>query len=121
VASPVSTANYTILIPESPIVLTALAVSGTEIHLSWTAATAGDVTGYSAYRGTSSGGELVTLLTTVTTGTTYADKTVTSGTTNSCVVTAVNCQGTEESVSNEASTVAIEPPITLGTGNGGSL
>jgi fibronectin type 3 domain-containing protein len=105
------------LMPNPAFVLTAQAVSGTEIDLSWTAITAADVSSYNVYRGTGGGGS-ETLLAGIPTGTTFADTTVTQGTTYYYEVTAVNGHGTEVYLSNQASATATQPALSLATGNG---
>jgi hypothetical protein len=82
-------------------------LSGTGTHdviLSWTASATSGVMGYYVYRGTSSGGESSTALnSTPINGTSYADASVTAGTTYYYVVTAVASDGVTQSAdSNEA-------------------
>ena len=69
------------------------------VNLSWTVPFDGGsaITGYTIYRGTTSGGE--TLLTTVAPGTTYADISVTSGVTYYYRVLATNAEGDGETSS----------------------
>ena len=106
------------LTPNPAFVLTAQAVSGTEIDLSWTAVTTGNVSSYNVYRGTTAGSQSETLIAGVLTGTTFADTTVTQGTTYYYEVTAVNGHGTEVYLSNEASATATEPALSLTGGSG---
>lgn len=86
-------------VPVAP-VLTATAGLAV-VNLSWTVPFDGgsDITGYSIYRGTTSGSEV--LLTTVAPGTAYADPSVTSGITYYYRVLATNAEGDGAS-SNEA-------------------
>lgn len=78
-------------VPAAP-VLTATPSTGV-VNLSWTVPFDGGsaITAYNVYRGTSAGAE--TPLATVTTGTTYTDLAVTSGTTYYYEVSAVNADG----------------------------
>jgi hypothetical protein len=98
-------------LPGAPASLSAAAKSNAEIDLSWTAA-GGTVTGYNILRGTSAGGESATPLATAGTETTYADTTVTQGTTYYYKVAAANGAG-QGPLSNEASAVALAPSVTL--------
>jgi hypothetical protein len=87
-------------VPAAP-VLTATPGSAV-VNLSWTVPLddGSAITGYSIYRGTTSGGE--TLLTTVAPGTTYADLAVIVGTTYYYRVLATNADG-DGALSNEVS------------------
>lgn len=90
--------------PGTPTGLTATASSNT-ISLSWTAPTAGSasVSGYTIWRGTSSGGE--TQLATGVSGTSFGDSTVTSGVKYFYEVEPTNSSGPGP-FSNEASATA---------------
>ena len=89
--------------PNSPANLTAVAASGTQINLSWTASTTAGAT-YTIYRSTSSGftpgaGNQIA---SVASGTTYANTGLTAGTTYFYVVEATNAAG-NSAPSNQAS------------------
>jgi hypothetical protein len=83
-----------------------VSLSGTGTHcviLSWTASTTAGVVGYNVYRGTTSGGESSTpLSSTPVNGITYTDANVTAVATYYYVVTAVGSDGVESAASNEA-------------------
>jgi fibronectin type 3 domain-containing protein len=115
VSSPVATATYIISAPQVPISLSAQAVSGTEIDLNWVTPVGVTVPSYNVYRATTAGGESATPVATATTGTTYADKTVVSGSTYFYIVTALNGAVAN---SNEASATATAPALSLGAGTG---
>jgi large repetitive protein len=85
--------------PQAPANLTAVAGTG-QINLSWTASSG--ATTYSVFRGTTSGGEGATPLAANLTATSFADTTVTSGSTFFYFVKAVNTAGSS-TPSNEAS------------------
>jgi hypothetical protein len=85
-----------------------VSLSGTGSHdviLSWTASPTSAITGYNVYRGTTSGEESSTPLdSTLISGTTYTDESVTAGVTYYYLVTAVASNGTTQSAaSNEIS------------------
>jgi len=107
--------------PGPPTGLTAVAKSATEIDLSWTAPTGIAAGSYNIYRGTSSQAEAATPIQTGVTTTTFADTTVTSGTTYYYVVEAVNLVGTS-GPSNEASALAaaVTFQIVVATGSSSS-
>ncbi|MGD0786405.1 MAG: fibronectin type III domain-containing protein [Terracidiphilus sp.] len=105
-------------VPAAPAGLTAAPVSTTEIDLSWTAPW-GAVTGYNLYRGTAQGGESTTPLATGLTGTTYADKSLSAGTTYWYEVAAVNASG-QGPDSLEASATPLKPSIALAAAAGAS-
>jgi hypothetical protein len=88
-------------VPAPPTGLSAAAVSGAEINLSWTAPS-GSVTGYNVYRGTAPGGEATTPLATGLASASYADMNVTVGTRYYYTVAATNSTGAG-SVSTEVS------------------
>jgi hypothetical protein len=95
-------------IPAAPTGLTATAVSGSEINISWTAPSA-TVTGYSVYRGTTSGGESTTPVATGLAVASYADMNVVPGTSYYYTVAATNSAGTGPA-SAEASAAVPMPP-----------
>lgn len=88
--------------PSVPTSLTATGGSGL-VTLSWTASSGSTPITYSIYRGTSSGSEA--LLTSNVSSTTYADSSVTNGTTYYYVVTASNSVG----ISSKSSEVSATP------------
>jgi hypothetical protein len=79
-------------VPAPPTGLSAVAVSGTEINLAWTAP-AGSVSGYNVYRGTTSGEEATTPVATGLAVASYADMNVTAGTKYYYTVAATNSVG----------------------------
>lgn len=91
-----------------------VALSGTgstvqhSVAVNWTASTS-TVAGYNVYRGTLSGGPYSKINTTLITGLTYTDSTVSSGATYYYVVTAVAADGTESSFSNQVQAVIPTP------------
>ncbi len=105
-------------LPGAPSALTATAISGAEIDLSWMAAS-GTVTSYSVFRGTTSGGEASTAVATGLTGTTYADTSLTAGTKYYYEVAAVNATG-QGPDSAEVSATTLQPSITLAAASGSS-
>jgi hypothetical protein len=105
-------------LPAAPTALTAIAISSTEIDLSWTAPS-GVVSSYNIYRGTSAGAESATPIATGITQPSYADTSVAQGRTYYYRVTALNSAG-EGSASNEAGALASAPIITLAAANGSS-
>ena len=106
------------MLPGAPTTLSAVAVSNSEIDLSWTAAS-GVVASYTVYRGTTSGGEPASPVATAITQTTYADKSLTQGQNYYYKVTAVNAAG-EGPASNEATAQATQPAIALAIATGSS-
>ena len=84
-----------------------ISLSGTGVHyimVSWAASKTAGVTGYDVYRGTTSGKESTTPLnSTLITGTSYADSSVTAGTTYYYEVSAVNSSNTKSSASAQVS------------------
>jgi fibronectin type 3 domain-containing protein len=96
------TNTTTITLPPSSPAITA---GDSIVNLSWTAPTG--AVSYNIYRGTSAGGESTTALATGVTTTTFADSTVTNGTTYFYEVTAVNGNASplpsESAKSNEVS------------------
>jgi len=86
-----------------------VSLSGLGVHnvgLSWTPSSSSGVVGYNVYRGTTPGGESSTPLnSTPFSGTTYADQSVTTGTTYYYVVTAVGTDDTQSPASAESSTI----------------
>lgn len=105
-------------LPGAPAGLSATAKSNAEIDLAWTAA-GGTVTGYNILRGTSAGGESATPVASGVSSTTYADTTVTQGTTYYYEVAAANGAG-QGPLSNEAKAVALAPSATLALATGAS-
>jgi hypothetical protein len=104
--------------PGTPANLTAAAKSNTEIDLAWTAA-GGTVTGYNILRGTSAGGESGMPVASGVSATTYADTTVTQGSTYYYKVAAVNGAG-QGPLSSEVSAVALTPSLALALAAGAS-
>jgi hypothetical protein len=88
----------------NPSVSVALSGTGSTVQHSvavdWAASTS-TVAGYNVYRGTASGGPYSRINTTLITGLTYTDSTVSSGATYYYVVTAVAADGTESSFSSQ--------------------
>lgn len=72
------------------------------VALAWTASTSSGVTGYNAYRSTTSGGPYTKLNSSLIVGTSYADPAVQSGSVYYYVTTAVNAQGVESTYSNQS-------------------
>ena len=105
-------------LPAAPTVLTATAVSNSQINLSWTAPS-GTVTSYNIYRGIATGAEYSTPTATGVTGPTYSDASLTQGTTYYYKVAALNSTGQGPS-SGEASATAIQPSITFAVAAGSS-
>ncbi len=105
-------------LPVAPSALTATAVSDTSIDLAWTAPS-GIVASYNVYRGTTSDGEAVSPVATSVPGNTYADTSLTKGSTYYYKVTAVNSTG-EGPASNEASAESLRPSIALAAASNGS-
>ncbi|HSK44754.1 MAG TPA: choice-of-anchor D domain-containing protein, partial [Candidatus Binatia bacterium] len=91
-----------------------VALSGTgstvqhSVDVNWVASTS-TVAGYNIYRGTLSGGPYSKINTTLITGLTYTDSTVSSGATYYYVVTSVAADGTESSFSNQVQAVIPTP------------
>jgi hypothetical protein len=91
-----------------------VALSGTgstvqhSVDVNWAASTS-TVAGYNVYRGTLSGGPYSKINTTLLTGLTYTDSTVSSGATYYYVVTAVAADGTESSFSNQVQAIIPTP------------
>jgi hypothetical protein len=106
------------VLPGTPANLTATAKSNSEIDLAWTAA-GGTVTGYNILRGTSAGGESGMPVASGISATTYADTTVTQGSTYYYKVAAVSGAG-QGPLSSEVSAVALAPSVTLGFATGAS-
>lgn len=73
------------------------------VALSWTASTSPNISGYNVYRGSVSGGPYTKINSTLNSGTTYTDSSVTNGQTYYYVTTAVNSSNEESSYSNQAS------------------
>ncbi len=94
--------------PPAPTNLTATAIAGGSIKLTWTASSSGDVDKYNIYRATESGEEDYTSsLASVSAGTaTYTDTTTTDGVTYYYVVRAQDSIGNIETNTNEASATA---------------
>jgi len=91
-----------------------VALSGTgstvqhSVDVNWVASTS-TVAGYNVYRGTVSGGPYSKINTTLISGLTYSDTTVSSGATYYYVVTAVAADGTESSFSSQVQAVIPSP------------
>jgi hypothetical protein len=91
-----------------------VALSGTgstvqhSVDVNWAASTS-TVAGYDVYRGTLSGGPYSRINSTLITGLTYTDSTVSSGANYYYVVTAVAADGTESSFSNQVQAVIPTP------------
>lgn len=106
-------------LPGAPTDLIAASASGTEIDLSWTAAS-GTVTSYNVYRGSTSGGESATAVAAGLTGTAYADKSLTPATAYYYQVAAVNSTGLGPD-SAESSATTLTPSIALAAAPGSSM
>ncbi len=78
------------------------------VDVNWGASTS-TVAGYNVYRGTVSGGPYSKINSTLITGLTYTDNTVSSGATYYYVVTAVTADGTESSFSSQVQAVIPTP------------
>jgi hypothetical protein len=104
------------LLPGAPSGLTATAVSGTEIDLSWNAAS-GTVSSYTVYRGNKAGGESTTALASGVTGTSYKDTAAAAAKEYWYEVAAVNATGRGPD-SNEASATTAQPSIALAAASG---
>jgi hypothetical protein len=91
-----------------------VALSGTgstvqhSVDVNWGASTS-TVAGYNVYRGTVSGGPYSKINSTLITGLTFTDSTVSSGATYYYVVTAVAADGTESSFSSQVQAVIPTP------------
>src|SRR3989475_4484326 len=100
--------------PQSPTGLAAVAVSPSQINLSWTAAYDGGsaITGYKIERSADNGATWSTIVSnTASTSTTYSDTGLLPSTTYTYRVSAINSVGTS-SPSNTASSTTSQPPIT---------
>ena len=78
------------------------------VDVNWVASTSA-VAGYNVYRGTVSGGPYSKINTTLITGLTYNDNTVSSGATYYYVVTAVAADGTESPFSSQVQAIIPTP------------
>lgn len=89
----------------NPTVVVSLSGTGTqhEVDLSWAAPSGASVSGYHVYRATGSSTSYQVLNSSITSSTSYADKSVTSGTAYTYYVTSVNSSGQESSPSNKIS------------------
>ena len=105
--------NYLSITPAVPPAPTALAATGgnAKVGLTWTASTG--AASYNVYRGTSTGAESTTPLSTGLTGTSFTDSTAANGTTYYYTVAAVNANGTS-AMSNEASATPAAPGSAYG-------
>ena len=74
-----------------------------QVALSWTASQSPGISGYNAYRGTTSGGPYTKLNSSLIPTVSYNDLAVQDGYTYYYVTTAVNNQGLESTYSNESS------------------
>jgi flagellar hook assembly protein FlgD len=101
-------------VPSSPTNLSATALTGAGIKLTWTASSSSDVAQYNIYRATSSGGQNYSSPNyQVSTGTTaYTDTSTTNGQTYYYVVRAQDAAGNIETNANEVSATAsgVTPP-----------
>lgn len=115
-ASTQLTINPAVTAPNAPTGLTATAISGEEIDLSWTASAGAN--GYNIKRSLTSGGPYTTIAPNVA-GTTFQDLGLTPNTTYYYVVSAVNSGG-ESANSGEANATTFPDPIILSAtpGNG---
>ena len=86
------------------VILSGTGVVQHTVSLSWIASTS-TVTGYNVYRSTSNGSGYVKINTSLVSGLTYTDSSVTSGTTYFYVTTAVDSRGNESGFSNQATAV----------------
>jgi hypothetical protein len=93
--------------PSVPTGLTATAAGGSEIDLSWTAAT--DTVGVAGYKVFRDGG--TTPIGTVTTGTTFADTGLATGSTHSYTVVAFDAAGNQSPPSTSATTQTALAPV----------
>jgi hypothetical protein len=78
------------------------------VGLTWNASTS-TVVGYNVYRSTTSGGPYTLITSSLVSGTTYSDTSVSAGVTYYYVVTAVDSSGNESAYSNEASATVPTP------------
>jgi len=78
------------------------------VSLSWMASTSTGIVGYNVYRGTVSGGPYARV-TSLDSGVTFTDSTVSAGQTYYYVVTAMDTTGTESLYSNQAQAVVPSP------------
>ena len=99
-------------LPAAPAGVTALGGNG-QVTLSWTASSG--ATNYSVFRGTSSGGEVLTPATTGITGTTSTITNLTNGTAYFFTVQSLNTAGTSTR-SNETTATPTSPAGATGTG-----
>lgn len=81
--------------------LTVASSSSYSVMLTWTASPSSGVTGYNVYRGSVNGGPYQLLTATPVSGLSYVDASVTSGTTNYYVTTAVGSEGDDSAYSSE--------------------
>jgi hypothetical protein len=88
---------------------TGVASSSHSVTLTWNASTTSGVTGYRAYRGTSSAGPYSALNSSPNPQLKYVDSTVQAGTTYYYAVTAVRSDGTESVYSNAVSAAIPKP------------
>ena len=97
--------------PAAPTGLNAAAGDG-QVDLTWNASGAGDLGGYSVYRGTSSSGPFAALTGALLGAPLHADGTVTNGTTYWYVVTASDLSGNESGFSTAVSALP-EAPVSV--------
>lgn len=97
--------------PSAPTNVSATA-GDTQAALSWTASTAGTnaISGYNAYRSTTSGGTYTKINSSAVTSTSYTDTGLTNGTKYYYVVKAVDSQGNESSASSEVNATPFAKP-----------
>ena len=84
-------------------------VAAHSVTLTWRASTSSGVTGYNVFRSQSSGGPYTQVNSSVISGTSYVDSSVTAGQTYYYVATAVGASGTPSSYSNEAPAAVPSP------------
>jgi fibronectin type 3 domain-containing protein len=89
--------------------VTVVVLAGHSVTLTWTASTSTGVTGYNLYRSQTSGGPYTQVNTSLISGTSYMDSSVTAGQTYYYVVTAVGSGGSQSSYSNQASAAVPSP------------
>ncbi len=99
--------------PTAPQNLTATAAPGS-VSLIWDANSETDLAGYNIYKGTTAGGPYTKVSTSLGTGTSYSDSTLTNGTTYYYVVTAIDASNNESTYSAEVSATPMPEPGAYG-------